>query len=112
MEYPTTLLVNVMTSEHDPPVHFSYAADFSRNLYACLSAVEFRALKLLLGQEPDVGSKLRGSHNSRGLDYCGCIVYYSYEPFFRSIYMFDIERSEWFGKRVRTWRQRLWNFFR
>jgi hypothetical protein len=101
-----------MTSEPDSSIQFAYGAAFSRNLYACLSSVEFRALKLLLEAEPEIGAKLRGSRNSRGLDYCGCMVYYSYESIFRSIFLFDIERSEWFGKRSTTWRQRLWNLFR
>lgn len=114
MERLAPSAINSMASKnkHDSPVQFAYAADFARHVFVCLSSVEFTALKLLLVEQPEIGAKLPGSLNSRGLDYCGCIVYYSYEPFFRSLYVFDIERVEWLGKRPHTWTRRLRNLLR
>jgi len=93
-------------------MHFSYSADFARHVFVCLSSVEFAALKLLLGAQPQIGSKVLGSRNSRGLDYCGCVVHYSYEPLFRDMYLFDIEQVDWFGERPRTFLARVRNLFR
>lgn len=112
MVYPDMSEDSAMRSQHDPPVRFAFSPEFSRNLYGCLSAIEFRALKFILESEPEVGVKVRGSRNTRGLDYCGCVIYYSYESFFNAIYIFEIKRTDWFGKLPRTWIQRLRNFFR
>jgi hypothetical protein len=72
-----------MASQHDPPVQFAVAAKFSQKLFNNLGAIEFRALKLPLGEEPEIGAILRGSLNSRSLDFGGCVIYYAYEPLFR-----------------------------
>lgn len=100
-----------MASQHDIPVQFAFAAPFSHNLYSCLSALEFRALKLLIGEEPEIGARLHGSRNSRSLDFCGCVVYYSYEPIFRAVCFMDVEMVEWRGRPLLSCWRRLRNFF-
>jgi hypothetical protein len=101
-----------MTSQQLRPVQFAYAADFSRHLYECLSAIEFRALKALLTEEPEIGKKLSGSQNSRGLDYCGCIIYYSYEPLFHAACFLEVLRVEPRIVRSLPFLQRFRNFFK
>ncbi|MTV38389.1 hypothetical protein [Duganella radicis] len=100
-----------MAPQSESPVQFAFGARFSKNLYVSLSAVEFRALKLLVAEEPEIGAKLQGSRNSRSLDFAGCVVYYSYEPLFRAICFMDVEKVEWHGLRPPSCLLRLRNFF-
>ncbi len=99
-----------MASESKSPVQFAFSGRFSKNLYLTLSAVEFRALKLLVAEEPEIGARLRGSRNSRSLDFGGCVVYYSYEPLFRAVCFMDVEKVEWHGSRPPGCFRRLGNF--
>lgn len=81
------------------PVQFAYTAKFSSRVDTCLDAVELLALELLLGLHPQIGIELRDAEGGRGLDFCGSIIYYSYQPWFRAICFLDIEKVDNCGKR-------------
>ncbi len=99
-------------ASHGIPMQFSYAALFVKHVYAYLNVNELKALKLLLTESPEIGAKTGGSSNTRGLDYCGCVVHYSYEPLFRTIYFWEIERLEWAGRHHPSFAQLIRNLLR
>jgi hypothetical protein len=76
------------------PVQFASTAKFSRSVDVCLDAVELLALELLLGRYPKIGTELPEAEGARGLDFSGTIVYYLYEPRFRTICLLDIEKVD------------------
>lgn len=100
-----------MASQHGPPVQFTFSAKFSKNRHASLSTIEFRALKLLIGEEPEIGAKLLGSLNSRSLDFAGCVIYYSYEPIFQSVCFMEVEKVDWNSTRSPNCLRQLRNLF-
>ncbi|MEO8247769.1 MAG: hypothetical protein ABI589_00215 [Burkholderiales bacterium] len=67
---------------------------FDASASACLTALERRALHLLLADDPWVGQAVSGAPGLIRLEYAGQFVYYSLAPSMTELYLLDVNATK------------------
>lgn len=67
---------------------------FEASAKACLTALERRALSLLLADDPWVGRPVSGAPGLIRLEYARHFVYYSVAPSLTELYLLDVSATE------------------
>jgi hypothetical protein len=76
------------------PILFVEATEFERQSSRLLNAMELKALRFLLADDPTCGSPVSDLPGLLKICYAGCVIYYAIAPSFLKIYLLDIEKDD------------------